>query len=278
MALLGPDNVRFAFMKIQLFRFKKLCVAVLLIWMGLPAHSEVQWIFEVGGMYTTKSDFKVIRDEFLDGHSSWTESKDPTFNAIVGLGLVIPVSHKIPLSIETGLRYRRAWMETNYVADEKITEDRLRKTLYTGDDWGNMIEVPIKLNYHLSTSEICGFDFAIGPRIAYNFTPLRAWQQGYKEYEIINGEVQPEPFNISHLVFPEWKYPVTIDLEPSITFNIKAFRVGIQGTIPVYNPSHYTNKTWASVTIGVSFNSGVWGKIGQGALVAGQVMTTVAEG
>lgn len=213
----------------------------------------------------------MINDFFGDKNLS-SDSKSAAFNMFVGLGLQIPVSKSIPLYLETGLRYRRDWLEYNTVTTDE-TDFRIYRALSVGEDWANMLEIPIKVSYRLPTSDICSFDFALGPKVSYNFTPVEISKGG--SYEI-DKETGKQTNN--HTIFSEGKKsPVIVEIEPSVTFNIRAFRVGLQGSIPVVT-NGISNTSYVSATIGFSFKTGVWKSIGHGAMATGMVMSTLAEG
>ena len=84
---------------------KYLSAAVsLLFFSGLPfgASGEVNWLFQVGGMYMKQYG---AEGKFFN-YETGEREKGKSFEATAGLYLQIPVSKSVPVYIETGLGYR----------------------------------------------------------------------------------------------------------------------------------------------------------------------------
>lgn len=162
-------------------------------------------------------------------------SKEATWSAMGGIGLFIPLSSRVPLLIETGLRYRYApaLFYGGYRNGEVCgVED--------GASHHHFIELPLKFDYDLRFNESNSLRFGMGVYGAYMFG-----------YEAMYGD--------SH------KVGISAGIEPSITYCHRGISVGLSYTNPIiFAPMKNKLADNLTLTFGIKFKSGAWKYVGVG--------------
>lgn len=229
---------------------KYLSAAVsLLFFSGLPfgASGEVNWLFQVGGMYMKQYG---AEGKFFN-YETGEREKGKSFEATAGLYLQIPVSKSVPVYIETGLGYR------NKLVLSQAKGFKFKPSLIE-EDWlpdegdldyyrGNIIEIPVKAGYALALNEHNSFEFGFGPYVGF------CTERG-------NGD------------------PLLAGLTASAAYRHRCMSFGFSYANPVFvnGPrNYYTNSI--NFTIGINFGSGAWSTIGNVAMIAGSVAGGVAQ-
>ncbi|MBD5225923.1 MAG: hypothetical protein HDS68_08210 [Bacteroidales bacterium] len=137
---------------------------VVMLMAALQANAEVYWHFQLGGMYTKQyggSDDLTYSDGELD--------KKGNYELKAAVLLQIPLTRRIPLSIETGLAYRSK-ITLSQEKGFKFNPD----SYYPGDDSqiysyrGNIIEIPVRALWRQMFNESNSFDVGFGPYVAGN--------------------------------------------------------------------------------------------------------------
>lgn len=189
----------------------------------LPVRSEVFWEFQLGGMYMPRTTGymydgdKLVRDPDM--------SKQGTWNALAGFGLFIPLSSRVPLLIETGLRYRYApvvepW---SYYSVSDVYQD-------------HFVEIPLKLNCDLRLNDSNSLRFGLGAYGAYLIGGSDGYSSGF-----------------------------SVGIEPSVVFCHRGISFGLSYTNPlIYSKYTNKLGSNLALTFGIKFKSGAWKYIGMG--------------
>lgn len=206
----------------------------------LLALSEVNWVFQIGGMYKKSESFYY-----------WQPQETKTYEVIGGLHLQIPVSSRVPLFLETGLDYRYKYGIFEQLNDFKLNPDK--------DDWydvqnelnfvdnGSFLEIPIRLGYKLSLNEKNAFEFGIGPYGAYCISPV---------------------------MNDHW----SVGLTSAVVFRHRCMSFGLSYSNPIFlnGPRDYDVHS-LNFTIGINFKNKAWGTIGKVAAATGMVAASVGS-
>ena len=203
-------------------------VALLVVAGSMPLRSEVFWEFQLGGMYMPRTTSYMCEGDKVVKNPN--DSKQGTWNALGGFGLFIPLSSRVPLLIETGLRYRNAPI-INYGKRDNTwvwVDPKVGR--------GNFVELPLKLNYELRLNELNSFRFGLGAYGAYMIDGSEGNQTG-----------------------------LSVGIEPSVVFCHRGISFGLSYTNPLIY-SAYKNKLGSNIalTFGIKFKSGAWKYIGAG--------------
>lgn len=192
-------------------------VAMLMV--ALQANAEVYWHFQVGGMYGKRyggSDGFTYSDGEVEQKNNY-ELK----GAIL---LQIPLSQRLPLSLETGLAYRSKItlsQEKGFKFDPKGFDpyDESKVECYRG----NIIEIPVRALWQLSLNESNSFVFGAGPYVAGNI------ERGLGD-------------------------PVSVGLNLSAAYRHRCVSVGVEWQNPLFlnGPRDYYTNSFI-VTLGLTF-------------------------
>lgn len=214
-------------------------IAFCLMLLPFSGFAEVNWLFQIGGMY---------RNQY--GSSNGLLEKASTYDASTGLFLQIPLSNSKPFFIETGLGYHRKLVISQFGEYDFRSgnfQDIINEygAYYYGQyfDYGyrDIIELPVKFGYKLKLNEKNSFFFAAGPYAGADFNS--------DYYAGVNA---------------------------SVAFRHRSMSFGFQWQNPVfYNgpKDYYTNSF--QVTIGINFRIG---KINTDALLTGLNATSAVLG
>ena len=189
----------------------------------LPVRSEVFWEFQLGGMYMPRTTEYMYEGDKLVRNPDM--SKQSTWNALAGFGLFIPLSSRLPLLLETGLRYRYASVVM------------YRPEYYSVGDvnQGHFAEIPLKLNYDLRLNDSNSFRFGLGAYGAY----------------LVDSDGCGVGFSVG--------------VEPSVVFCHRGISLGLSYTNPlIYSEYNNKLGSNLALTFGIKFKSGAWKYIGMG--------------
>lgn len=201
-----------------------LLLAFVVVAGALPVRSEVFWEFQLGGMYMPRTTGYMYEGDKLVRNPDM--SRQGTWNALAGFGLFIPLSSRVPLLIETGLRYRCAPVVEYWPNDYRVSD------VYQD----HFVEIPLKLNYDLRLNDSNSLRFGLGAYGAY----LICGSDGYSS-------------------------GISVGIEPSVVFCHRGISLGLSYTNPLIY-SEYNNKLGSNLalTFGIKFKSGAWKYIGMG--------------
>lgn len=244
-------------------KLKLLLSLIAIVCLTPKAYADVEWEFQVGGMYT--SDYKVYST------SSEDIKRSANGQATLGLYLKIPVARR--MFIETGLGWRHHYVFSKYkfevtkIGDESLDEPAETWVNPEYNDWGNSLVLPVKFGYSLPLNEQNSFEFLLGPYVEYLFNSPNEYATEEIQERIDYG------YNIRKAT--HW----SVGIQPSVMFKHRALRIGMTFQGPIfYNGPQNLNKNTFMFTIGVSFGSGAWEGIGTGLAAAGTVMGAMADG
>lgn len=195
-------------------------VVVLLI--ALPAVGQVNWQFQLGGMFMKQYG----GGEGLN-YTDGVVDKNNNLEGKAALLLQIPMSHRLPIFLETGLSFRSKIaisQEEGFKLDPKnfYYGDRDKAYSYRAD----ALEIPVKAGWKLRLNENNTFDFAAGPYVAAYF------DKGLGD-------------------------PVSVGVNLSAAFRHRCMSFGVEWQNPVFlNGLRDYNKNSFAVTVGINFKIG----------------------
>lgn len=232
----------------RLLRYLIVCIAATLF-AAPQAHSAVYWEFQLAG---------------FGGYKAKHYGEPAVFHAGTGINLFIPVSHRIPLLIETGLHYRvgsyqfeKKFRETYYYEDGD--KDISKWTIRGESTLKHGIQIPLKLNYEYGFNDNTSLRFGLGAFTQFNFGKDNApWKYDGYGNEL---EYKDSPFSVG--------------INPSVVLSHRCVSFGVSYEGTLYNPQHNRFNHAFMFTFGLKFKSHVWKYIGMGvgaaAMVAGGV-------
>lgn len=221
------------------FLTKGLIIALMAVFGSTQANAEVIWNLKVGAMPKRMWESSSDKEYGGDKKTLWDFS--------AGLELDIPFNPTWGLT--TGLRYK--WKHTKMVYDYSQSEDYYWQVPEPDEfsiDGSDHLELPLRLTWNKKLKKKMSVQVSAGPFVAYGFSN------------------------------DEWY----VGIEPSVSLYLWNFNIGLTYNSPVFKNSAFGQ--WGSfrtkheymsglmVTMGIRFNSSVWGSIGKGLVVFDEVM------
>lgn len=205
--------------------FERLVQGVVLVEMlltVLPLEAQVNWQFQLGGMFMKQYG----GGEGLN-YTNGVVEKNNNLEGKAALLLQIPMSHRLPVFLETGLAFRTKIaisQEEGYKFDPKnfYYGDNGRVDCYRADG----LEIPVKFGWKLRLNENNAFDFGAGPYVAAYF------DKGLGD-------------------------PVSVGVNLSAAFRHRCMSFGVEWQNPLFlDGLRDYNKNSFAVTVGINFKIG----------------------